>query len=155
MVNTSDIPQMTRQKTDLDSPPKKVAFLTAGGLAPCLSASVGGLITEYASKHPSTEIICYVNGYQGLLLGNSILVTPGIRATAQALLLHGGSPIGTSRAPAACRRRRHVPLPAAARPGLDGRHSLWPTESGRLSAVVSRSLGLRWPRRTPMPQTQA
>jgi pyrophosphate--fructose-6-phosphate 1-phosphotransferase len=97
MVNKSDIPQMTRQKTDLDSPPKKVAFLTAGGLAPCLSASVGGLITEYASKHPSTEIICYVNGYQGLLLGNSILVTPGIRATAQALLLHGGSPIGNSR----------------------------------------------------------
>jgi len=96
-VNTSEIPQMTRQKTDLDNPPKKVAFLTAGGLAPCLSASVGGLITEYASKHPSTEIICYTNGYQGLLLGNSILVTPGIRATAQALLLHGGSPIGNSR----------------------------------------------------------
>jgi len=87
---------MTKQSTDVGAP-KKVAFLTAGGLAPCLSAAVGGLITEYASKHPSTEIICYINGYQGLLMGNSIMVTPGIRATAAALQLHGGSPIGNSR----------------------------------------------------------
>ena len=43
------------------------------------------------------QIICYVNGYKGLLLGDSILVTPGIRATAGALHLHGGSPIGNSR----------------------------------------------------------
>jgi pyrophosphate--fructose-6-phosphate 1-phosphotransferase len=72
-------------------------MLTAGGLAPCLSSSVGALITEYAVKHPSVELICYVNGYKGLLLGESIIVTPGIRATAQALHLHGGSPIGNSR----------------------------------------------------------
>merc|ERR1719263_646011 len=97
MVNSAEIPQVQRQTTDLSNPPKKVALLTAGGLAPCLSASVGGLITEYASKHPSTEIICYVNGYMGLLQGNSILVTPGIRVTAAALQLHGGSPIGNSR----------------------------------------------------------
>lgn len=97
MVNPDSIPQMTKQSTDVGAP-KKVAFLTAGGLAPCLSAAVGGLITEYASKHPSTEIICYINGYQGLLMGNSIMVTPGIRATAAALQLHGGSPIGNSRA---------------------------------------------------------
>ena len=79
------------------NPPKKVALLTAGGLAPCLSSAVGAIITEYAVKHPSTEIICYVNGYKGLLLGESIHVTPGIRATAGALHLHGGSPIGNSR----------------------------------------------------------
>jgi len=97
MVNKTAIPQMKRQATDLDNPPKKVAMLTAGGLAPCLSAAVGALITEYAVKHPSTEIICYVNGYKGLLLGESIAVTPGIRATAGALALHGGSPIGNSR----------------------------------------------------------
>ena len=97
MVNTTAIPQIKRQTTDLANPPKKVALLTAGGLAPCLSSAVGALITEYASKHPSTEIICYVNGYKGLLLGESIEVTPGIRATAGALHLHGGSPIGNSR----------------------------------------------------------
>ena len=97
MVNTTGVPQMRRQDTDIANPPKKVAMLTAGGLAPCLSSSVGALITEYAVKHPSVEIICYVNGYKGLLLGESILVTPGIRATASALHLHGGSPIGNSR----------------------------------------------------------
>jgi len=88
---------MKRTDTDLSMPPKKVALLTAGGLAPCLSSAVGALITEYAVKHPSTEIICYVNGYKGLLLGESIVVTPGIRATAGSLLSHGGSPIGNSR----------------------------------------------------------
>ena len=55
------------------------------------------LLSQYAVKHPSVEIICYTNGYKGLLLGESIIVTPGIRATAQALHLHGGSPIGNSR----------------------------------------------------------
>ena len=66
---SSAIPQMTRQSTDTSNPPRKVALLTAGGLAPCLSSAVGALIVEYASKHPTTEIICYVNGYKGLLLG--------------------------------------------------------------------------------------
>lgn len=97
MVNTTGVPQMRRQDTDVAHPPKKVALLTAGGLAPCLSSAVGALITEYAVKHPSTDIICYINGYKGLLLGESVMVTPGIRATASALHLHGGSPIGNSR----------------------------------------------------------
>ena len=96
MVLTESVPQISRNATGLGAP-RKVAFLTAGGLAPCLSSSVGGLITEYAVKHPQTEIICYTNGYKGLLLGESIHVTPGIRATAGALHLHGGSPIGNSR----------------------------------------------------------
>jgi len=97
MVNTTNVPQMRRQDTDRANPPKKVALLTAGGLAPCLSSAVGALITEYAVHHPSVEIICYTNGYKGLLTGESIFVTPGIRATASALHLHGGSPIGNSR----------------------------------------------------------
>ena len=97
MVNTTGVSQMRPKDPDSANPPKKVALLTAGGLAPCLSSAVGALITEYAVKHPSTEIICYINGYKGLLLGDSIFVTPGIRATASALHLHGGSPIGNSR----------------------------------------------------------
>ena len=97
MVNTTGVPQMRRQDTDITNPPKKVGILTAGGLAPCLSSAVGALITEYAVKHPSVEIICYTNGYKGLLQGESIVVTPGIRAMASSLHLHGGSPIGNSR----------------------------------------------------------
>merc|ERR1740121_2059190 len=82
---------------DTETAPKKVAMLTAGGLAPCLSSAVGALITEYSIKYPETEIICYRNGYKGLLQGDFITVTPAIRATASALHKHGGSPIGNSR----------------------------------------------------------
>ncbi|MBQ0033346.1 MAG: pyrophosphate--fructose-6-phosphate 1-phosphotransferase [bacterium] len=76
---------------------KKVAFLTAGGLAPCLSSSIGFLIDEYNKKSPKTEMIGYVNGYMGLLKGESIPVTDAVRKNALVLTRHGGSPIGNSR----------------------------------------------------------
>ena len=76
---------------------KKVAFLTAGGLAPCLSSSIGFLIDEYTKKSPKTEMIGYVNGYMGLLKGESIPVTEAVRKNALILTQHGGSPIGNSR----------------------------------------------------------
>ena len=76
---------------------KKVAFLTAGGLAPCLSSSIGFLIDEYNRKAPNVEMIGYVNGYMGLLKGESIPVTPEVRKNALVLTKHGGSPIGNSR----------------------------------------------------------
>jgi diphosphate-dependent phosphofructokinase len=75
----------------------KIALLTAGGLAPCLSAAVGGLIMEYSKRLPKAEIIGYRNGYMGLLKGWSIKVTPAARKSAKLLLEHGGSPIGNSR----------------------------------------------------------
>ncbi len=76
---------------------KKVAFLTAGGLAPCLSSSIGFLIDEYTKKAPNVEMIGYVNGYMGLLKGDSIPVTDEVRKHALVLTKHGGSPIGNSR----------------------------------------------------------
>jgi len=76
---------------------KKVAFLTAGGLAPCLSSSIGFLIDEYTKKAPNVEMIGYVNGYMGLLKGDSIPVTDEVRKRALVLTKHGGSPIGNSR----------------------------------------------------------
>ena len=76
---------------------KKVAFLTAGGLAPCLSSSIGFLIDEYTKKSPKTEMIGYINGYMGLLKGVSIPVTDKVRKNALVLTQHGGSPIGNSR----------------------------------------------------------
>lgn len=78
-------------------PVKKVALLTAGGLAPCLSSSVGGLIERYTELAPDIEILCYRSGYKGLLLGDSFIVTPDIRKNAGILHRHGGSPIGNSR----------------------------------------------------------
>ena len=76
---------------------KKVAFLTAGGLAPCLSSSIGFLIDEYNKVAPNVEMIGYVNGYMGLLKGESIPVTDEVRKNALILTRHGGSPIGNSR----------------------------------------------------------
>ncbi|MDP3972339.1 MAG: 6-phosphofructokinase, partial [Candidatus Nanopelagicales bacterium] len=76
---------------------QRVAFLTAGGLAPCLSSALGGLIRRYTDIDPEIELIAYVNGYQGLLQGRSIDITPTIRAGAERLHYLGGSPIGNSR----------------------------------------------------------
>lgn len=75
----------------------KVAMLTAGGLAPCLSSAVGGLIERYTEVAPDVEIIGYLDGYAGLLTGRSVTVTPDVRATAHRLHRFGGSPIGNSR----------------------------------------------------------
>lgn len=77
--------------------PKKVAILTAGGLAPCLSSAVGGLIERYSEIDPSIEIICYRGGYKGLLRGDSYRITPQVREKAGVLHSFGGSPIGNSR----------------------------------------------------------
>ncbi|MDQ1305724.1 MAG: diphosphate-dependent phosphofructokinase [Actinomycetota bacterium] len=76
---------------------RRVALLTAGGLAPCLSSAVGGLIQRYTEVDPSIELIAYTDGYDGLLRGNSIEVTPEVRAGAARLHDFGGSPIGNSR----------------------------------------------------------
>jgi diphosphate-dependent phosphofructokinase len=77
--------------------PKKVAILTAGGLAPCLSAAIAGLIERYSAIAPEIELICYRGGYKGLLLGDSLKVTATERKQAHVLRRHGGSPIGNSR----------------------------------------------------------
>jgi diphosphate-dependent phosphofructokinase len=75
----------------------KVAMLTAGGFAPCLSSAIGGLIERYTEVAPDVEIIAYRYGYEGLLQGDSITVTPTVRENAALLHSFGGSPIGSSR----------------------------------------------------------
>ena len=59
----------------------KVALLTAGGFAPCLSSAIGGLIERYTAVAPDVEIIAYRYGYQGLLSGDRLEVTPVVRRT--------------------------------------------------------------------------
>jgi pyrophosphate--fructose-6-phosphate 1-phosphotransferase len=72
-------------------------MLTAGGLAPCLSSAVGGLIERYTQVAPDVRIIAYRNGYAGLLTGDSVEVTDAVRGVASRLHAFGGSPIGNSR----------------------------------------------------------
>ena len=76
---------------------QKVALLTAGGFAPCLSSAIGGLIERYTQLAPEVEIIAYKNGYQGLLTGDYLPVTQVVRDNAALLHKFGGSPIGNSR----------------------------------------------------------
>ena len=78
-------------------PVTTVAMLTAGGLAPCLSSAVGGLIERYTAVAPDVRIIAYRNGYAGLLKGDSVEVTDEVRANAHRLHAFGGTPIGNSR----------------------------------------------------------
>jgi pyrophosphate--fructose-6-phosphate 1-phosphotransferase len=82
---------------DENKPVERVGILTAGGLAPCLSSAIGGLIERYTELHPDIGILCYRGGYKGLLLGDSIEVSPEMRASAGVLHRYGGSPIGNSR----------------------------------------------------------
>lgn len=76
---------------------QKVAMLTAGGLAPCLSSAVGGLIERYTDIAPEVELIAYKSGYRGLLMDYKIEITREMREKAHVLHRYGGSPIGNSR----------------------------------------------------------
>mgnify|MGYP001270790415 FL=1 len=74
----------------------KVAFLTSGGIAPCLSAAIGRLIENYR-RNSDIELIGYLNGYKGLLLGRSIKFPNNIINSTSKFYQFGGSPIGNSR----------------------------------------------------------
>tara|TARA_A100000164_G_scaffold238785_1_gene212191 strand:- start:969 stop:2162 length:1194 start_codon:yes stop_codon:yes gene_type:complete len=75
----------------------KVAFLTSGGIAPCLSASIGGLIEKYNELDPNIEMVGYMHGYRGLLLGELVVFSNEVKKNYQVLYDFGGSPIGNSR----------------------------------------------------------
>ena len=75
----------------------KVAFLTAGGIAPCLSACIGRLIKDYSEADSAVEMMGYLHGYKGLLSGKFIPITQNTIDGAEILYQFGGSPIGNSR----------------------------------------------------------
>ena len=76
----------------------KIAFLTSGGNAPCLFASIGRLLHNY-SNLDSIELIGYRNGFSGLLKGESeiFLLSNFSNSNFEAYYDFGGSPIGNSR----------------------------------------------------------
>lgn len=132
---------------------KTVAMLTAGGLAPCLSSAVGGLIERYSEVAPDHRIIAYRNGYAGLLTGDSIEVTAELRANAARLHDFGGSPIGNSRVKltnvADCEKRGLVrqgqqPLHVAAeqlrRDGVDILHTIGGDDTNLTAADLAAYL---------------
>jgi len=88
---------LVQGRMEAHKPIGTVAFLTAGGLAPCLSSSLGYLIEAYSIRSPGTRLIAYKGGYKGLLAGDYIEIDQKMRDSAGILQLHGGSPIGNSR----------------------------------------------------------
>jgi len=132
---------------------KKVAMLTAGGLAPCLSSAIAGLIERYTEIAPEIELVCYRSGYKGLLLGDSFTVTPEVREKAHILYEHGGSPIGNSRVKltntADCLKRGLIkegenPLEVAARrleaDGIDVLHTIGGDDTNTTAADLAAYL---------------
>ena len=75
----------------------KIAFLTAGGLAPCLSASIAALVNEYEKLNLNCQYLGYLNGYQGLLKGKSYQFPDHSLNQIDKLFHFGGSVIGNSR----------------------------------------------------------
>ena len=69
---------------------RRIALLTAGGYAPCLSSAVGGLIERYSQVLPDAEIIGYLHGYHGVLAGNYLVVDQETRDKAHLLHDFGG-----------------------------------------------------------------
>tara|TARA_B100000945_G_C20424232_1_gene619517 strand:- start:3779 stop:4969 length:1191 start_codon:yes stop_codon:yes gene_type:complete len=75
----------------------KIAFLTAGGIAPCLSACIGRLIYNFSKLNNRNEMLAYSHGFKGLLLGNTIAINKETINNCELLYSLGGSPIGNSR----------------------------------------------------------
>ena len=132
---------------------RTVAMLTAGGIAPCLSSAVGGLIEGYTERAPQVRLIGYLDGYAGLLAGRSIEVTEGARADAARLHAFGGSPLGNSRVKLTnvedCERRGLVapgedPLRVAAAQlaadGVDVLHTIGGDDTNTTAAALARHL---------------
>lgn len=91
---------------------RRVGILTAGGIAPCLSASIAYLIEAYTQMAPDVEILFYQYGYGGLLKGDFFIIDEKMRKNWQNLLAFGGSAIGNSRIKLAngadCERRGFI-----------------------------------------------
>ena len=131
----------------------RVGILTSGGIAPCLSASIGGLIEKYNEISPESEIIGYLHGYRGLLLGNSIKISDKVKQNFSALYNFGGTPIGNSRVKLTnvedCIKKGYVsenqdPLEVAAqqleKDGIDILHTIGGDDTNTMAAALAKHL---------------
>lgn len=79
-----------------------VAMMTSGGLAPCLSSSIAQLVHHWSKalsegKISGLTLIMYIDGYKGVLTGDSFELPQDVWSKCDALNYLGGSPIGNSR----------------------------------------------------------
>ena len=76
---------------------KNVAFLTSGGIAPCLSSCIVRLMFQYKKKFDNVNFVGYLNGYKGLLTDNKIFLKTPDTDKSDGIYEFGGSLIGNSR----------------------------------------------------------
>lgn len=76
---------------------KNIAFLTSGGIAPCLSSCIVRLMFQYKKKFDNVNFIGYLNGYKGLLTNNKIFLKLPDKNKSDGIYEFGGSLIGNSR----------------------------------------------------------
>jgi pyrophosphate--fructose-6-phosphate 1-phosphotransferase len=91
-----------RSLSSIEGKHANVAMMTSGGLAPCLSASVAQLSKYWIQalrdgKIEGLTLRMYIDGYAGLLTGNSFVVPEAEWDNLERLNFLGGSPIGNSR----------------------------------------------------------
>ena len=131
----------------------RVALLTSGGIAPCLSAAVGGLIEKYNEISPDSEIIGYKHGYRGLLLGESITFSQKVKDNYEIFYDFGGTPVGNSRVKLTnvddCVKKGYVsegqdPLDVAAnqlsKDKIDVLHTIGGDDTNTMAAALAKHL---------------
>ena len=75
---------------------KRIGLLTSGGDCQGLNAALRGVAKAMYEWMPDTEIYGFRDGYQGLITGNSNMMSPG---DFSGILTLGGTILGTSRQP--------------------------------------------------------
>ena len=135
----------------------RIAFLTAGGIAPCLSASIGRLIKNYSEKDKSIEMIGYLYGYKGLLMGESVEISQSIIDSCEILYNYGGTPLGNSRVKLSniedCIKNNYIkenenPLEIAAKQlvadGIDILHTIGGDDTNSTAGELVQYLSISW-----------
>jgi hypothetical protein len=100
-INQNPTRQITKRRTS-NMATINVGMMTSGGLAPCLSSSIAHLVSYWGAakrdgKIAGLTIRMYRDGYKGILLGDSFLVSEEAWDAVDSLHELGGSPIGNSR----------------------------------------------------------
>mmetsp|Transcript_32946 Transcript_32946/g.55220 ORF Transcript_32946/g.55220 Transcript_32946/m.55220 type:complete len:422 (-) Transcript_32946:148-1413(-) len=147
-----------RTLSSIDGKDVAVGMLTSGGLAPCLSASIAQLAKYWIQakregKISGLTLRMYIDGYAGLLTGNSFVIPEDQWDSLDELNYVGGSPIGNSRVKLTniedCKKRGFIkegeqPLEVASqqlmKDGINVIHTIGGDDTNTQAAVLSKFL---------------